>query len=136
MDYSSIELMKNLELELGIKMTYMQVYRAREYVHLPIMGRSEDHYKVLPWMCVAIIRANPDSRAFCEVEGCRFKRMFIAYGASLNGFILGCQKMSFMDGTHLSGPYEGTLMAATTLDADNHLFDIAYVVVAGENKED
>jgi len=129
MNYSPIELMKDFELELGMKMTYMQAWRAREYVHLLVMGRPEDHYKVLPWMCVAIVRANPDSRAFCEVEGSRFKRMFVAYGASLNGFILGCRKMLFVDGTHLSGPYEGTLMAATALDADNHLFDVAYAVV-------
>ena len=62
--------------------------------------------------------------------------MFIAYGASLNGFILGCQKILFVDGRHLSGLYEGKLMAATASDADNHLFDAAYVVVIGENKED
>ena len=43
---------------------------------------------------------NLDSRAFCEVEGSRFKRMFVAYGAALNGFILGCRKMLFVDGMH------------------------------------
>jgi len=135
-DYSPTELTKDLKLELGMKMAYMQAWRMREYVRMLVMGRPEDHYKVLPWMCVAIVRANPDSRAFCEVEGSRFKRMFAAYGASLNGFILGCQKMLFVDGTHLSRLYKGTLMAATALDADNHLFDVAYAVVAGENKED
>ena len=62
--------------------------------------------------------------------------MFIAYGAALNGFILGCQKMLFVDGTHLSGPYEGTLMAVIAQDADNHLFDIAYRIVSGETKEE
>ena len=136
MDYLPTELMKDIELELGIKMTYMQAWRAREYVRLLVMGRPVDHYKVLPWLCAAIVRANPDSRAFCEVEGSRFKRMFVAYGAALNGFILGCRKMLFVDGTHLSGPYEGTLMAAIVQDADNHLFDIAYAIVSGETKEE
>ena len=40
--------------------------------------------------------------------------------------------MLFVDGTHLSGPYEGTLLAAVALDADNHLFDVVYAVVGGE----
>ena len=62
--------------------------------------------------------------------------MFVAYGASLNGFILGCRKILFMDETHLSGPYEGTLMAAIALDADNHLFYIVYTIVSGETKEE
>jgi len=62
--------------------------------------------------------------------------MFVAYGAALNGFILGCRKMLFMEGMHLSSPYEGTLMAAITLDADNDLFDISYAIVLGDMKEE
>ena len=67
---------------------------------------------------------------------CRFKGMFVAYGASLNGFILGCRKMLFVDGAHLSGPYEGILLGAVALDADNHLYDVAYAVVSSENNDD
>jgi len=100
------------------------------------MGRPIDHYKLLPWMCAAIERANPDSRAFVEVEGSRFKRMFVAYEACLNEFILGCRKMLFADASHLSGPYEGTVLGAVALDADNHLFDVAYAVVLSENDDD
>ena len=135
-DYPPSEIMKDLQLELGIKVSYMQCWRAREYVRMLAMGRPEDHYKLLPWLCAAITRANPDSRAFVELDGCRFKRMFVALGASLNGFILGCRKILFVDGTHLSGPYDGTLLGAVALDADNHLFDVAYAIVSSENKED
>jgi len=82
-----------------------------------VIGKLVDHYKLLPWMCVAIVRANPDSRAFVEPEGCWFKRMFVAFGASLNSFILGCKKRLFIDGTHLSGLYEGTMLVVMALDA-------------------
>ena len=58
--------------------------------------------------------------------------MFVAYGASRNEFILKCQKMVFVDGAHLSGLYEGTLMASVALDADNRFFDIAYAIISGE----
>lgn len=66
------------------------------------MGRPIDHYKVLSWMCAAIKRANSDSRAFAELEGSRFRQMFVAYGGCLNGFILVCRKVLFVDGSHLS----------------------------------
>jgi len=39
--------------------------------------------------------------------------MFVTYGASLNGFILGCRKILFVDGAHLSGLYEGTILSCT-----------------------
>ena len=100
------------------------------------MGSLVDHYKLLPWMCATIKRANPDSRAFVELEGYRFKRLFVTYRACLNGFILGCHKMLFVDGSHLSGPYEGTLLRAVALDVNNHLFDVTYAVIEGENNDD
>jgi len=50
--------------------------------------------------------------------------MFVAYGACLNGFILGSRKMVFVDRTHLSGSYKRTLLAAIALDADNHILNL------------
>ena len=81
-------------------------------------------------------RGEPDSRAFVELDGCRFKRMFVALGASLNGFIMGCRNILFVDGAHLSGRYEGSFSGAVGLDADNHVFDVAYAIVSSENNED
>ena len=135
-DYSPTEIMKDLEPKLGITLSYMQSWRARECVRLLVMEKPVDHYKLLPWMCAAIERANPDSRAFVELDGCRFKRMFVSLGAALKCFIMRCRKMLFVDETHLSGPYEGTLLTAVALDADNHVFDVAYAVVEGETNED
>jgi len=128
--------MKDLELEFewGITLSYMQSWRVKEYVRLLVIGKPVDHYKLLPWMCAAIVRANLDSRAFVEFNGCRFKRMFVAFGACLNEFILGYRKMLFIDGTHLSGSYEGSMLVATTLDTNGHIFDVAYAVVGRETK--
>ena len=52
-----------------------------------------------------------------------------AFGACLNDFILGSRKMLFVDGTHLSGPYEGTMLFTVALDVDIHIFDVAYAIV-------
>ena len=95
-------------------------------------GETGGSFQAVALDVLGIVRTNPDSRAFVELDGCQFKRMFVAFGASLNGFILGCRKISFVDVTHLSGPYKGTMLAAVALDADNHIFDAAYVVVGGE----
>jgi len=135
-DYPPFEILKDLQLELGMKVSYMQCWRAREYVRMLAMGRSEDHYKLLPWLCAAITWAKPDSRAFVELDGCRFKRIFVVLGAALNGFIMGCKNMPFVDGAHLSGAYEGSLLGAVGLNADNHLFDVEYAPLLSENNKD
>ena len=132
MNYAPKDIMQDLELELGIHLTCMQTWRATEFVCMMVLGRPVDHYKLLPWMCAAIVRANPGSIAVCEVDGCRFYRMFVAYAANVNGFKIGCRLVLFVDGTHLSGPYQGMMLAACALDADNHLFNFVYAIVCGE----
>jgi len=57
-----------------------------------------DHYKLLPWMCATIVRANPGLVAVCEVDGCKFYRMFVAYVANVNSFKLGCRLVLIVDG--------------------------------------
>jgi len=37
--------------------------------------------------------------------------------------------MLFVDSTHLSGPYKGTMIVAVALDADSHIFDVAYAII-------
>ena len=87
-NYLVIEIMKDLELNWG-SLSYMQSWRAREYVLLLVIRKSVDQYKLLSWTCIAIVRTNLDSRAFMGLDGCRFRCMFMAFGASFYEFILG-----------------------------------------------
>jgi len=41
-DYSVTEIMKDLKLELGITLSYMQSWRARVYVRMLVMGKPVD----------------------------------------------------------------------------------------------
>jgi len=82
MDYSPTDIIQDLELELRIRLTYMQSWRAREFVRMMVLGRPDDHYKLLSWMCTAIVRANPRSVAVCELDGYRFSWLFVAYAAN------------------------------------------------------
>jgi len=61
-------------------------------------------------MYADIARANPDLRALCKLEGSSFRHMLVVYDASLNGFILGCRKILFIDEAHLRGPHKGTIL--------------------------
>jgi len=62
--------------------------------------------------------------------------MFVSFAESLNRFIMGCQKVFLVNRAHLSGPYKGTLLAAITLNVDDHLFEVPYAVAGKEDKEE
>lgn len=134
-DYSPHDIMKDLESEFGVKLTYTQSWRARERVRIMVQGKPDDQYKLLPWMCEAICRANPGSTAICELDGYRFKRLFVAYGACVNGFKY-CRPLLFLGGTHLNGPCKGVLLGACGMDADNRLLSVAYAIVSSEKNEE
>ncbi|XP_028782694.1 uncharacterized protein LOC114738798 [Neltuma alba] len=65
--------------------------------------------------------------------GNRFECVFIAYGACVEGFLNSARPILYVDGTHLSGPYKGTLLLASAYDADNEMLPFAIAVVKGEN---
>ncbi|XP_028767621.1 uncharacterized protein LOC114725290 [Neltuma alba] len=68
--------------------------------------------------------------------GNTFERVFIAYGSCIEGFLSGARAILYVDGTHLSGPYKGTLLSASGYDADNDLLPFAIAVVKSENLDD
>ncbi|XP_054778382.1 uncharacterized protein LOC129286445 [Prosopis cineraria] len=69
-------------------------------------------------------------------ENNRFERLFIAYGCSIKGFLLGARPILYVDGCFLSDPYQGTLLVASTYDADNKLFPLAFAIVGSETHDD
>ena len=40
-----------------------------------------------------------------------------------------------LDGCHLKGPYRGVLLSTMSLNANNDLFSLAFMVVENENKD-
>ncbi|XP_028798742.1 uncharacterized protein LOC114754150 [Neltuma alba] len=65
-----------------------------------------------------------------------FERVFIAYRCCIEGFLTGGRHILYIDGTHLSGLYKGTLLSASAYDAKNELLPFAIAIVKGEIYED
>lgn len=49
---------------------------------------------------------------------------------------MGCRPIIAIDSSHMSGPYGGAIFSATTYDANENLFPMAFVVMILENYED
>ncbi|XP_028784272.1 uncharacterized protein LOC114740315 [Neltuma alba] len=130
------EIRKTLEREYGVRLTYAQAYRAKEKAMEHIHGKPEESYMFIPWICQRLKETDDKTVAEWASIGNTFERVFIAYGSCIEGFLSGARAILYVDGTHLSGPYKGTLLSASGYDADNDLLPFAIAVVKSENLDD
>ena len=63
-----------------------------------------------------------------------FQFLFWAFKPSIDGFKYYRLAIS-IDGTHLRGLYRGKLLVASTRDANNHLFPLAFAIIHEESLE-
>ncbi|XP_028782007.1 uncharacterized protein LOC114738152 [Neltuma alba] len=75
-------------------------------------------------------------KAMEEIHGKPEQSYMLIPCACVEGFLNGARPILYVDGTHLSGPYKGTLLSASAYDTDNELLPFVIVVVKGENLDD
>lgn len=119
-----------------------QGYKARRKALKLAQGSEEDQYSLLPGYIAEIQRSNPGSTVVMKmVEGfrdritgqCRFERIYICFAGVKAGFLSGCRKLLFFDGTFLKGSCGGVLLTAVGIDPNNGFYPIAYTATEGEN---
>ncbi|XP_054778457.1 uncharacterized protein LOC129286532 [Prosopis cineraria] len=131
------EIKADIYRDYGISLTYRQALRAKERALVEINRLPDQSYMLVPWLCNRLMETDTDTVAkWVASENNRFECLFIAYGYSIKGFLFGARPILYMNGCFLSGPYRGTLLAASTYDADNELFPLAFVVVGSETHDD
>ncbi|KAF5202913.1 Mudr family transposase [Thalictrum thalictroides] len=137
MNYKPKDILEDIQKQYGITIPYKQAWRAKEKGLAAIYGSSEEGYCLLPAYCEQIMNTNPGSIAqvFTTGTDCRFQRLFVSFYASIYGFINGCLPLIGLGATQLKSKYLGTLLSATSFDADGELFPLAFGIVDVENDE-
>ncbi|KAK3011991.1 hypothetical protein RJ639_011249 [Escallonia herrerae] len=136
-NYKPKDILCDIRKEYGITIPYKQAWRAKERGLQAIYGSSEEGYYLLPSYCEQIKKANPGSIAELSTIGAdnRFQRLFVSFYASIYGFLNGCLPIVGLGAVQLKSKYLGTLLSATSFDADGGLFPLAFGVVDVENDE-
>lgn len=136
-NYKPKDILHDIQKQYGITIPYKQAWRAKERGLAAIYGSSEEGYFLLPSYCEQIKKSNPGSMAEVFTTGVdnRFQRLFISFYASIYGFLNGCLPIIGLGGIPLKSKYLGTLLSATSFDADGGLFPLAFGVVDVENDE-
>ncbi|KAL7227485.1 hypothetical protein ACSBR1_022359 [Camellia fascicularis] len=136
-NYKPKDILHDIHKRYGILIPYKQAWRAKERGLAAIYGSSEEGYCLLPSYCEQIKKTNPGSAAevFTASADNRFQRLFVSFYASIYGFLNGCLPVVGLGGIQLKNKYLGTLLSATSFDADGGLFPLAFGVVDVENDE-
>lgn len=136
-NYKPKDILHDIQKQYGITIPYKQAWRAKERGLAAIYGSSEEGYCLLPSYCDRIKKSNPGSIAevFTSSVDNRFQRLFVSFYASIYGFINGCLPIIGLGGIELKNKYVGTLLSATSFDADGGLFPLAFAVVDVESDD-
>ncbi|XP_048605475.1 uncharacterized protein LOC106355220 [Brassica napus] len=121
--------------QFGIKMGYWKSHRTLKFAREIDEGTPECGFESLPSYLYMIRRANPSTVTRLQIDELgRFMYVFLAFGASVNGFPF-MHKGVVVDGTFLNGKYKGTLLTALAQDGNFQIFPIAFAVVDTENDD-
>ncbi|XP_021727171.1 uncharacterized protein LOC110694303 [Chenopodium quinoa] len=122
--------------------SYRRAWYAREKAIAEVFGDWESSYGRLLHFMEALKQSNPgtvvvwkhkalvDGVYYSNIEV--FERVFWAFSPCVEGF-KHCMSVICIDGTHLYGKFKGTLLVATSVDANFQVFSLAFGLVEGEN---
>lgn len=126
-------LMGLVQRKFGVPPSYSTCWRGRNEAVNELRGDPEEGYKQLYSYLYMLEKANLGTITDVKLdEEGRFKYVFIALGACIEGFE-SMRKVLIVDSTFLKTCYGGVLMIATAQDPNRHTYPIAFVVADGEN---
>ncbi|KDP28012.1 hypothetical protein JCGZ_19092 [Jatropha curcas] len=135
-NYRPKDIADDIKREYGIQLNYSQAWRAKEIAREQLQGSYKEAYNQLPFFCEKIKETNPGSIAtFSTKDDSSFHRLFVSFHASITGFEQGCRPLIFLDSVPLNSKYQGMLLAAISIDADDGIFPIAFGVIDAETDD-
>lgn len=125
--------------KFGYDVHYRKVWEARKKAIERVFGDWDESYHLLPkWMNILKI-TNPGTKVDWKTstiggshDNVRLIRVFWAFGASIEGF-KHCRPLIQIDAIFLYGKYKGKLLIATSMDANDNIFPLAFAIVEEES---
>ncbi|XP_062114620.1 uncharacterized protein LOC133825730 [Humulus lupulus] len=124
----------DIKNDYGIELSYGKAWRCRENALSYVRGTLEASYQKLPSYLFTLQQKNPGTLTDFVTEEDRFKYCFFSLGVSRRGFRT-CRPVLCVDDTFLKTKYGGQMLYAVTLDANNHLYPVAFGIVDSENHD-
>ncbi|XP_062118930.1 uncharacterized protein LOC133832630 [Humulus lupulus] len=119
--------------DYGVSMGFQKAWRVREKALELARGNQDDSYQKLPIYFHMLKVSNPSTITHLVTDNKdHFKYMYLAFANSIKGW-KHCRPVIVIDGTYLKTSFGGTAFTASTMDANNNIFPLAFGIRDSEN---
>ncbi|XP_038875141.1 uncharacterized protein LOC120067676 [Benincasa hispida] len=130
--YKPCHIVEDMRKEYDVNISYDKAWCAKETAYALVRGTSEESYTILHAYGEALKMGNPTTRFEIELENdVHFKYMFMTLGPCIRG-LASCRPVIIVDGSHLKGKYNGTMLVGVSMDGNNQVYPLAYPIVDSE----
>ncbi|XP_062112481.1 uncharacterized protein LOC133823641 [Humulus lupulus] len=134
-NYRPKDIAKDMLDRYGVSMSYQKAWRSKEKAVNYVHGSSQDSYRDIPRYLHILKHKNPGTVTDLQIDSLnRFKYLYMAMGQSILGW-KHCIPVIVVDGTFLKAAFGGTLLTASTQDANRHIFPLAFAITDSENND-
>lgn len=120
---SCIDLMKRLQDDHKVTLSYHTVWHGMEKAKKELYGCWEESFQLLYSWKEEVLKRSPGSVIEIDIKivdgRAYFHRFFAAFSPCIKGFVAGCRPYLSVDATHLNGKWHGFLPSATAIDGHN-----------------
>ncbi|XP_049344034.1 uncharacterized protein LOC125808367 [Solanum verrucosum] len=114
--YTPSDIRSDVKIYLGVDVNYSLAWRAKEKALISLRGTTAASYSKLPAYLYMMDITYPGSHIrLKKTDKNEILYLFVALNNCIQGFD-HCRPVIVVDGSHLRGPYNGTFVAASTMD--------------------
>lgn len=124
------DIVKNFKQKYGLDISYRIAWHGKKLAKNTVHGDESLSYRQLVWYRDALMSTNPGSHYVLESdpETSRFRRLFVCYGACIEGF-QWCRPLLFIDAIFLKSKYKGQLIGATGKDGNQGIIFVIFLLL-------
>ena len=128
------------KFHVGVSRT--KAFRAKAKAQNIMKGDAQNQYALLRDYVIELQRCNPDTTVKIdvyreedpEISTRIFRRIYVCLGALKKGFKASGRELLGLDGAFMRGQYQGQLLTAVGVDANNGIYPVAYGIVESESQ--
>ncbi|KAK8614013.1 hypothetical protein V6N13_122392 [Hibiscus sabdariffa] len=133
--YSAKSLKHDVMKDHMILVQRSKCIRAKKLALEMILGNQDEQYARIYDYLGELRGTNPGTTTVCHLDNRLFVRMYVCLKACKDGFRAGCRPLICLDGCFLKGHYQGWLLAAVGIDANDCIYPLAFAVVESETRD-
>ncbi|KAL9670281.1 hypothetical protein QQ045_007832 [Rhodiola kirilowii] len=131
------EIQERILKDYGFESSYLKAWKAKQQTMINLFGTWDGSFAYLPHLMKALVDASPETIVKWDTEEIdgeyiQVNRVFWAFAECIHA-IKHCRPILSIDGTHMYGKYDGKLLVACSLDANNGVLPITFALVESEN---